>query len=214
MRSFRIFQQTLLRFNTSRCRFGTAPQQRYSPVLQRIIGRQTSPFSIASRVQSLRSRPSAIRKVLNRRFNSTNSPSPNPTPTLGSPSPEPPSLSLTQRLRKLSREYGWSALGVYFLLTALDFPFCFLAVRWLGTERIGQWEHTVVEWIKRASPIQIPPAWRRKEELEQEKEAGQMVLEAGKGELVVPYDHGVEEAERLNRSEKASKSRVDFSELL
>ena len=71
-----------------------------------------------------------------------------------------------------------------------------------------------MEWIKRASPIQIPPAWRRKEELEQEKEAGQMVLEAGKGELVVPYDHGVEEAERLNRSEKASKSRVDFSELL
>jgi hypothetical protein len=65
----------------------------------------------------------------------------NPTPYLGSPKPTP---SLSQRLRKLSREYGWSALGVYFMLSALDFPFCFLAVRLLGTERIGRWEHAVI----------------------------------------------------------------------
>jgi hypothetical protein len=65
----------------------------------------------------------------------------NPTPHLGSPEPAP---SLSQRLRKLSREYGWSALGVYFALSALDFPFCFMAVRLLGTERIGRWEHAVI----------------------------------------------------------------------
>jgi len=64
-----------------------------------------------------------------------------PTPHLGSPAPAP---SLSQRLRKLSREYGWSALGVYLTLSALDFPFCFLAVRLLGTERIGRWEHVVL----------------------------------------------------------------------
>lgn len=47
------------------------------------------------------------------------------------------SLSLSARLRKLSREYGWSAVGVYLGLSVLDFPFCFLLVKWAGTERIG-----------------------------------------------------------------------------
>lgn len=49
------------------------------------------------------------------------------------------SLSLSQRLKKLSREYGWSAVGVYFALSVLDFPFCFLLVRIVGTDRIGKW---------------------------------------------------------------------------
>jgi hypothetical protein len=61
----------------------------------------------------------------------------NPTPHLGSPEP---ALSLSQRLKKLSREYGWTAVGVYFALSVLDFPFCFLAVRLLGTDRIGHYE--------------------------------------------------------------------------
>jgi len=51
-------------------------------------------------------------------------------------------------MRKLSREYGWAAFGVYMGLSALDFPFCFLAVRALGTERIGQWEHAIVQAVK------------------------------------------------------------------
>lgn len=46
-------------------------------------------------------------------------------------------LSLSGRFKKLSREYGWSAVGVYFALSVLDFPFCFLLVRIVGTERIG-----------------------------------------------------------------------------
>lgn len=44
----------------------------------------------------------------------------------------------------MSREYGWTALGVYLALSALDFPFCVLAVRMLGVERIGHWEHVIV----------------------------------------------------------------------
>lgn len=51
---------------------------------------------------------------------------------------EPENLSMTQRLKKLSREYGWSAVGVYLLLTAVDFPFCYLLVRYLGTDKIGK----------------------------------------------------------------------------
>lgn len=56
--------------------------------------------------------------------------------------------SLSARLKKLSREYGWAALGVYLALSALDFPFCFAAVRLLGVERIGYYEHVVVGFVK------------------------------------------------------------------
>jgi hypothetical protein len=51
-------------------------------------------------------------------------------------------------MKKLSREYGWTAVGVYFGLSVLDFPFCFLAVRALGAEKIGHYEHIVVEFFK------------------------------------------------------------------
>lgn len=57
----------------------------------------------------------------------------NPTKPI---TPEPQGLSA--RFKKLSREYGWAAVGVYFALSVLDFPFCFLLVRVVGTERIGK----------------------------------------------------------------------------
>lgn len=41
-------------------------------------------------------------------------------------------------------------------LTALDFPFCFLAVRALGTDRIGHYEHVAVEWLKGVVRIVVP----------------------------------------------------------
>lgn len=37
---------------------------------------------------------------------------------------------------------------MYLGLSALDFPFCFLAVRYLGTERIGQFEQNVITGLK------------------------------------------------------------------
>lgn len=37
---------------------------------------------------------------------------------------------------------------MYLALSALDFPFCFAAVRLLGVERIGYWEHIAVEFLK------------------------------------------------------------------
>lgn len=67
--------------------------------------------------------------------------------------------SLSQRLRKLSREYGWAAVGVYFALSALDFPFCFAAVRLLGVDRIGQFEQVVVQTCKDA----LHTVWPRRE---------------------------------------------------
>ncbi|KAI9038518.1 uncharacterized protein KD926_010731 [Aspergillus affinis] len=66
--------------------------------------------------------------------------------------------SLSQRLKTLSREYGWSALWVYLLLSAMDFPICFAAVRLLGVDRIGHYEHVILESVKGAIDTVWPSA--------------------------------------------------------
>ncbi|KAF2127434.1 hypothetical protein P153DRAFT_387975 [Dothidotthia symphoricarpi CBS 119687] len=122
-----------------------------SPFLRTFFASTRSPA--ASRLPSRPLEQSALlyfryqRSVLARRFRSLrfksdrpSSQHPDPTPHLGSPEPAP---SLSQRLKQLSREYGWSALGVYLALSAVDFPICFLAVRLLGTDRIGHYEDVV-----------------------------------------------------------------------
>ena len=77
--------------------------------------------------------------------------------TNGAAAEEP--LTLGQRMKKLSREYGWSAVGVYFMLSALDFPFCYLLVRTLGTDRIGEWEHAVVSHVAPIIPQSVKDSW-------------------------------------------------------
>lgn len=185
----------------------------------RSLGR---PFSATSRITRPGQRPlfqnspllellsrhsqrTSVRHLLSKRFNSTKPPF-NPTPHLNSPEP---SLSLSQRFRKLSREYGWSALGVYLALSALDFPFCFLAVRWLGTDRIGHWEHVVLEWVWTVVPYPFPaPEPAQAVGIEG---AGKKVEEYGAADpqsnvIGIPgYDHGVKEAEKQNQSENASE---------
>ena len=110
-------------------------------------------------------------------------------------------------MRKLSREYGWSAVGVYLLLTAIDFPFCFIAVRAIGTERIGEWEHYIVEWFKRAVPIQIPEKWRSTGG--ENVEEAQAVVDGA----IAGYDHGVKDAEKANTGDTASMSLEDFGSI-
>jgi N-terminal acetyltransferase 2 len=70
--------------------------------------------------------------------------------------------TLSARLKYLSREYGYSAVAVYFGLSALDFPFCFLAVRYFGADRIGAVEDVVVGylkpyWISLRTAVGYPP---------------------------------------------------------
>jgi hypothetical protein len=66
-------------------------------------------------------------------------------------------------MRKLSREYGWTVVGVYGLLSVADFPFCYLAVKLLGTERIGRYEHAVIEAFWGAVHIPFPDFYPRKD---------------------------------------------------
>lgn len=111
-------------------------------------------------------------------------------------------------MRKLSREYGWSALGVYLGLSALDFPFCFLAVRLLGTDRIGRWEHAVMTVFWRAVNTVYPLAEDQPTKQAHERGATHIaaVADGGAGEVAASEDWtwGVEEAEEANKN-KASK---------
>ncbi|KAL1900968.1 DUF1279 superfamily [Sporothrix stenoceras] len=73
----------------------------------------------------------------------------------------PDKLTLSQRIKKLSKEYGWTAVGVYFGLSLLDFPFCFLLVRTLGTDRIAAAEEYVVDHVKTVIPESVKERWRK-----------------------------------------------------
>ena len=144
------------------------------------------------------------RKISFRRFNST-------------ATEQTENLSLSQRMRKLSREYGWAAVGVYFALSAADFPFCFLAVKLVGVDTIGHWEHQIVTWVKNLLQ------WPVSEEAGAEVEEGALhaahkvekrVLEEVTGEekrvleedeTYVVTDHGYKDAVKANRGANASE---------
>ncbi|KAL1872171.1 DUF1279 superfamily [Paecilomyces lecythidis] len=160
-------------FSTCACSLRRSPQTVYR------AGRQSSPFSRPS--FSFRGRRAP------RRGYSTNTKKPEEEPH-----------SLSQRLKKLSREYGWSALGVYLLLSALDFPFCFAAVRLLGVDRIGHWEHVILETVK--STVKSVSPFGAGEKKEQEDAEAAAVKEATDATI----DHGVTEAEKRNAEEGAS----------
>lgn len=152
---------------------------------------------------------------------------PNPTPPLGTSNPIPPSLTLSQRFRQLSREYGWSAVGIYFLLSALDFPFCFLAVRVIGTERIGHWEHVIVGLVWRTFTLNgrvgmrgdSPDAGYINANAQSDKSAKDAEAEEAPKEVTVErgnrlgdtmedrrWTWGVEEADEALKKSDASKS--------
>lgn len=98
-----------------------------------------------------------------------------PSFNIAVPQPPPPQKqTLSARLKHLSKEYGYSALGVYLALSALDFPFCFLAVRTIGTERIGEYEHVAVEKLRGWwNSLGVLPVWKEREaELKQVGEKG------------------------------------------
>jgi hypothetical protein len=212
MRALRALGQDTVRqlySRPARSRFSQSPIQAIHFNTQSTFrNRPVKQFGLPFRLQSspLRSRarfPDPARP--SRRFQSTHA------------GPTDSNLSLSQRLRKLFREYGWSALGVYLALTALDFPFCFLAVRYLGTDRIGHWEHVMLSYIK---------SWIKWPLLQQEQDVADGAASEAKRETKehVPVEdvredgqkrileepamnvqsHGYKEAEEANMGENAS----------
>lgn len=126
-------------------------------------------------------------------------------------------LSISQRMKKLSREYGWAALYIYLGLSALDFPFCFLAVKLIGTDTIGHYEHVVVgtvkEWL--AWPLggdvgaKVGEVIDKAESAVMQGQGAEPSTPVEKGERILEtdsvVDHGYKEAEKANRGDNASK---------
>jgi hypothetical protein len=107
---------------------------------------------------------------------------------------------LSQRLKKLSREYGWTAVGIYLALSVLDFPFCFLLVRTVGTEKIAHLEHIVVSYAQKVIPDRVQNWWR---EYRQAAKEAKLERTGETGELDI-LGHGVEEADQRTKTEGAS----------
>ncbi|KAF9882077.1 peptide alpha-n-acetyltransferase nat2 [Colletotrichum karsti] len=114
--------------------------------------------------------------------------------------PAKESLSLSQRLKKLSKEYGWSAVGVYFALSILDFPFCFLLVRIVGTDRIGELEHWLMSNIKKVIPESVKTWWHDYRAAFKKAETEQFGND-DMSDTVEMAGWGVEEAQARNRAE-------------
>ncbi|RDB25200.1 hypothetical protein Hypma_008104 [Hypsizygus marmoreus] len=76
------------------------------------------------------------------RLTNTRDPSPDP-----SHSPLPSNATLSQRLKHLIKAYGWYALGMYIVLSALDFAVAFAGVNLLGAEYVSHVATTVKEKI-------------------------------------------------------------------
>jgi hypothetical protein len=92
----------------------------------------------ASRVVRFSPIRSAIRPLIRRQFLHVRQPLRNAIKKEVAPQP-PPKPSL----KELTKKYGWSAVGVYFALSALDFPICFLFVHSLGQEKVKEIEKSV-----------------------------------------------------------------------
>ncbi|OAQ61971.1 peptide alpha-N-acetyltransferase [Pochonia chlamydosporia 170] len=109
-------------------------------------------------------------------------------------------LTLSQRLKRLSKEYGWSAVGVYLTLSVLDFPFCFLLVRVVGTDTIGKIEHYVVSTVKQFIPESVRQKWHEYWRSIKSKEV-ETLGNDNISDGVEMAGWGVEEAQERNKEE-------------
>ncbi|KAI9167650.1 putative N-terminal acetyltransferase [Paramyrothecium foliicola] len=112
--------------------------------------------------------------------------------------------TLRERLRKLMKEYGWVAVGVYFGLSVVDLPLSFLIVRWAGVETIGNIEHYIVSTVGSVIPESIRQGakdlWRKTWQAFKRTEQ----KELGSGEIsekVEMASWGVEEAQERNKQD-------------
>lgn len=95
-------------------------------------------------------RPSRLWCPQLRMFSYSRVRSSSPSPPPGSPDPDspPPNAPLSQRLKILIKRYGWYALGVYLVLSALDFSVAFATINILGAEQVSAFTHVVKDRLR------------------------------------------------------------------
>lgn len=110
-------------------------------------------------------------------------------------------LSMGGKLKRLSREYGWSAFGVYLALSALDFPLCLLLVRHLGADKIGELEDHIISTVDKIIPDQIQKIYyEAKTSLIQPKEQSVCKEQAAQSIEMTSLETGENEGNKKNAS--------------
>ncbi|KAK4144313.1 uncharacterized protein C8A04DRAFT_36774 [Dichotomopilus funicola] len=185
---------------------GTAVRHTSTTILRNVAVRSSPPrtglpwarsFTASAHAAPTKTSPLSGGFRLRRPFHTTRPRRTADTAGAGEATAEEGSLSLSARLKKLSREYGWSAVGVYLALSVLDFPFCFLLVRTVGTEKIAHLEEIVIRNVQKIVPDRLQAWW---------VEYRQALKDAKRervGEVDEVIGHGVAEAE-LRNNEGAS----------
>lgn len=56
-------------------------------------------------------------------------------------------------VKALIQEYGYSALGVYLMLSCIDFPACFVVVHSFGADKVKQVQTDVMNYLKRITGL-------------------------------------------------------------
>ncbi|KAF8514198.1 hypothetical protein BU17DRAFT_52834 [Hysterangium stoloniferum] len=101
------------------------------PTLTRATTRPLLPITRIARITHPRistTPTSFLRSFASSRIRHTTSPSPT--------TPEPPQ-NLSGRLKSLIKSYGWYALGVYVVISTLDFGVAFAAINLLGADYVS-----------------------------------------------------------------------------
>ncbi|EPQ57425.1 hypothetical protein GLOTRDRAFT_115365 [Gloeophyllum trabeum ATCC 11539] len=136
------------------------------PLLRALVPRAVSspllPLTSRLRTQPLRA---SVLPSSSRSFHSSPSRLSSPEPAAHDPSTGiPPNASLSQRLKYLIKYYGWYALGVYLVLSVLDFSISFAAINIVGAEHVSRAAAAVKEYV--ASMIHSTPPEPGREEIE------------------------------------------------
>jgi len=105
---------------------------------------------------------------------------------------------MSDRMKEMSKKYGWVVVGTYLGLSVLDYPFCFLAVRWFGTERIAEVEHAILSHVWVAAEKVVPGMRERREEKEAQETSDQAA------EDLLDLEHGSPSATHISKHEEAS----------
>ncbi|KAI0727967.1 hypothetical protein C8Q72DRAFT_419623 [Fomitopsis betulina] len=94
----------------------------------------------------------------------TDSPPRSPPPDESANLDLPPNASLSQKLKHLIKAYGWYALGMYIILSVLDFSVAFAGINVIGAEHVSRVTSAVKDYV--SSLIHSRPPEPGREEME------------------------------------------------
>ncbi|KAK0225771.1 hypothetical protein IW262DRAFT_1430582 [Armillaria fumosa] len=111
------------------------------PFLRGVIPRLSAPLLPVSRPSLVQHSPRASHSRLFSNFPARLSSSPHPSSDL------PPNATLSQRLKHLIKSYGWYALGVYTVLSVIDFGVAFAGINLIGAQQVAQFTASAKEAV-------------------------------------------------------------------